>query len=442
MLLLFCLSCSFVIAQKKKPTGQGNKLANQYHAGIATIKKTAKYEADFDKSCNPKSKLSILKPRDLFPDKKNLGFHMDSLLFIFERYGGFREIYAISTTDNYQDYLKELGVKNITDLQNPEYTRKEYDILKNLKKNDFKLGIHKFSKKGCAYTVENKFIPSKWTIKQTDKEKKTWTSYYEVRLLIRVNVNCSCKGKTTSDVKSAIFEYEGAGLFETKIFFYTSKYYLPPKTNFKFLKKPESTVKLKQAFCCETEDISYEEPSIYIQSEEIGFIPNQTIGGFIGAGFQDNFEETTFNIGAEYLHTISQIGNSPLMVGGAVNYATTSYFETTTSGIAIGPTAQLFTPVTPNNSVFIANGVTAQYEFGSQDSFGFESSFSGVNVLLNTGVHIPLNEQLGISAMVPVLSFQSTTFKPDGGGESISDSNVGLFLRNRSAIKVGVRFGF
>ena len=441
-ILLLCFCSLHGIAQKKKPkkpSAGGNKLANQYHAAIAEMKKTATYKASFKSSCNPKSKLNELKPRDLFIDKKKLAFHMDSLMTFTKFDDDHGYIYAITTTDNYQDYLIELKGNNIGGLKKPKWHRKNYEFLKRLKQKGFDFGSHKLSKKGCNYTIENKIRPTKWTIKQTDKKKNIWIANYDVVIVVRVQVECSCKGKTTNDVKSALFEYQGPGNFETVYFINANPRSI--KYNFKFLKKPQSKVLLQEAICCQPEDISYEDPLLENTTQEIGSLPNQTLGGFIGAGFQENFDETTFCVGTEYLHNVSQIGNSPLMVGGGVHYSNTSFFEVNTSSLAIGPTAQLFTPITSNGSVYLVNGVSAQYAFGSQDAFGFESNFSGFNGLLNTGLYVPINDQLGVSLVIPVLSVQSTTFKPNEGEGSFTDSSTGFFLENRNAIKIGLRLG-
>jgi len=434
-------------------------MAHQIRAAIAEIKKNAKYVTYYNKPCNPKIKLNILKTKDLFPDKKELGIRMDSLENVFNRhykayglanYEDHLPFLAFTTTDSFEEFVKKIYFKDVRSVNASELKsiRKRYNYLKDFKKNGFYLGKQKFSKGGCSFNVNNRFVPKTWTTKDADKKInsknwKKWVSTINGTLITEVIINCSCKGKTTKNVKSAVFEYRGGGSLIVK-FGEREKVTINRINVMSFIhnKKSSSEILEKQVECCQKEDISYEEPLLENTTKEIGLVPSQSIGGFVGVGFQENFDEATFCIGAEYLYNISQIGNNPLIVGGTASYSNTSIFETTISGFAVGPTAQLFTPITPSNSVYITNGISAQYQFGNQDSYGFESSILGVNVLLNTGAHFPLNDKLGVSIMVPVLSFQSTTVKPKEGGESFSDSNLGLFLRNRSAIKVGVRLGF
>ncbi|MDT0555614.1 hypothetical protein [Patiriisocius hiemis] len=246
----------------------------------------------------------------------------------------------------------------------------------------------------------------------------------------RVVENCNCKKDPDRKIKSLKYEYTSNAkgvLTSKKISFEEPK-------NIKF--------ELLQEVCCPSKTETPKETALEINPTENISLPNQTIGGSIGAGFEQDFEETSFCLGAEYLYNATDVGDGALFIGGNIGVETTSFMDFNNTQFNIGPTVQLFSPITPSGETHMTNGINGNYIFGTNDNNGSKDDFSGFNIGLNTGLNVPLSDNVSISLIVPIVTHTSLTFtSQDGPGEFKADETSILINKNNPA-KLGLRIGF
>lgn len=309
---------------------------------------------------------------------------------------------------------KELGDVNVDDQKK---LRMHFNILKKLTFNEV-LGNNKFIDGDCSLTARS-YIKL--------RELKLGPVVWEYSTKIFVNCNCG-EAATNTSLKEADYTVEA-----------TSTGKLSYNT-LELGKVEKAVLDIKNSKCCgNTND---EDASIQVNPNENISLPEQTIGFSGGIGFEQDFEETSICLGAEYLYNATHIGNSPFFVGANAQFSTTSFMDFSNTWVSIGPTAQLFCPITPSEEVHMTNGINANYIFGTNDNNGFKDDISGFGISINTGLNIQLKENFSISLVVPVISYQNLTYDAQDGEGSVDVNNISVLLNKENPVKVGLRIGF
>ncbi|WP_298893692.1 hypothetical protein [uncultured Psychroserpens sp.] len=165
---------------------------------------------------------------------------------------------------------------------------------------------------------------------------------------------------------------------------------------------------------------------------------NSTIGGSAGFGWNDNDgnSETSFCVGAEYLHRISRDKRNPNgagYVGAYVNYHNSSADNFDESLLRVGAKYTYFDRITAFNEVQLTYGAGAYYDTGSLDFSGFDEDVTGYGASLYFGANFRLCDKASIGVEVPVISFVSRTFESNGN-EVTRDNISAMINKNNPAM--------
>ena len=204
-----------------------------------------------------------------------------------------------------------------------------------------------------------------------------------------------------------------------------------------FGKAINPTLKIISYQCCPVK----EEPKETALKDDAGIqdlMPDQTIGLGVGAGFSQDFDETTFCVTGEYLYQLNSSEYYGLYVGAEVTHQNTSFGEFKSNKTIAGAKFQYnFSGIPSGETQFVA-GLMANYAFGSNENNGFNDDFTGTIFCAYGGVNIRVSENWSVGAQFPFLIFENTTFKPEGGGEFKTDA-TSLFINKENPLKIIVR---
>ena len=169
--------------------------------------------------------------------------------------------------------------------------------------------------------------------------------------------------------------------------------------------------------------------------------PNNSIGFFPIININDNFEDTTFGLSAEYLYNMgSSFLNNEWYIGGAATYQTSSAQDgEITENFYIGALIiENRTPILP--CLQWVQRVCGQYGQGSIEAFGSEDDFNQLTFGIHTGFNMDIAPNVSIGADATILEFGNQTFTPDNAPEQETD--IGNFSLGSQRIRFGVRFFF
>ncbi|MAY52966.1 MAG: hypothetical protein CMC75_06875 [Flavobacteriaceae bacterium] len=434
-------------AQKKKPSKKGIYTAWYLHKEMSKMIDSAKLRGKATGPCDPLIYIKSLGKKGIIPSpKKELGVAMDSLGALLtnprsmETYGfDYWPLSEFNKSKTYGEFVNNFYNKDIGQLNKTKFkaSNEYYRELKKIKKEGVTIYKRTVTKKNCTYSIETKFNFTKWDgTRDTDNQWIIYRAIFSGKLETNIKINCKCKGKSTNDLKKAHFRYEMPTSFVIDFSKKGNKQLWRP------VKKRASNLDLVNTECCTANDISYEDPSLEIAPTENISLPNQTLGAFGGVGFGQDFEESSICLGAEYLYNATKLGNSALFVGANVELETSSFMENTNTWVGFGPTAQLFIPISPRGDVHVTNGLSATVIFGSNDNNGIRDDISGFGITLNTGLNVPLGNNISVALILPVLNYQNLTFESEEGESSFEQQNTSLFIGKGSTTKLGVRFKF
>jgi len=146
---------------------------------------------------------------------------------------------------------------------------------------------------------------------------------------------------------------------------------------------------------------------------------DSSIGVSVGVGWGDveGNSETSYCVGAEYLHKVSGTDQNPKGAGYATAFANyhklnAENFDENTLRAGLGYTH--FRRLSALNEVQLTYGGKGFYETGSQDFSGFADDITGFGIYLFTGVNVRICDSASVGLEVPVVSYLSRTFKSDG----------------------------
>lgn len=331
---------------------------------------------------------------------------------------------AVSRNRRFKDFAEDITGLKILDIN-----KKDKDILLDFYVNHPLKAPTTVTTKGekiatakiaeCYATTKHTLTPSKWKY-----PKVTWF------IKTIATITCDCVDDYNfNEVNEAIFEYNA----------FVNGTITTSKIDFEKTKAP--SLSLEKVSCCPENEEPNEDASIDLPKNELVSLPEHTLGVNGGVGFEQDLEEVSFCIGAEYLFNITNLGDNPLYVGGIAKFASTSFMDFSNTTISVGPTAQLFTPISVNGDTHITNGLTAVYAFGTNDNNGFKDDISGYQIALNTGLNVKVSNNTSISLTIPIISYQNLTFKPQQGGQTIDVNNTTILLNKNNPVTIGVRFG-
>ncbi len=171
-------------------------------------------------------------------------------------------------------------------------------------------------------------------------------------------------------------------------------------------------------------------------------IPKQTIGVAVGAGFTQDFDETTFCVSAEYLRRIHiSETNKGWYAGVEATYENSSFNDFKSNRFVGGPKLQYNLPITPSQETQFTAGLMTNYTTGTNDFSGFEETFNGFIGCIYGGINIRVNEDWSVGGQFPILVYESLTFEPESGGEFKVDG-TSLLVNKSNPLKIFVRKRF
>ena len=265
----------------------------------------------------------------------------------------------------------------------------------------------------------------------------------EWQLMIRYKKSCDCSTKSTEkDLKwlSTYFKCTLKTVFtskDLKIVGITNKKYIDVVTccGEKEVEEPKGEPKPKKNKSSLPGNYSSDGKPIST------YTPGPMVGGGIGLGFIDDFNEIGICARLEYLYLtklMDEVDDFLWFIGANAEYNTILSELYDQSRIRFGPKIQLHKRLPRVGQLQLVNGFKAQYMTGKNNSNGFKSKTSGVNLNLFTGLNFPVSKKLDLGVEVPVFNFSSTTTKPDIGQES-SNTDVSLLLNNENLLKILLR---
>jgi hypothetical protein len=326
-------------------------------------------------------------------------------------------LYELSNTTNYAEFVFNITGKDIGQLKKDDLQK-----LRTLfDKHPLKI------KKTSTTVIESKL--GKCSVKATVKMTPTKYDYPKVswNLETAVRIDCPCEGKTSRNLKYAYFVITGKvdGNLAT--------------TTASFEKLRDAKTELLAVICCSPQIASIGEgiiPDTYVE------LPTHNVGISGGISLTNDFDETNYCLGAQYLYNATEIGDSNLLVGANVGYGGTSFMDWKSRKVTAGGTVQLFTPLTSSGQTQATNGISADYINGCNDNMGVVDDFTGYSITANTGVNIQFSDSFALFMEIPLVMHQSLTFKPENGSPEFETSETEVMVFKNSPIKVGARFGF
>lgn len=345
---------------------------------------------------------------------------------------------SLNTTTNFNDFVNSFTGEDVGLLSKDDNKRLR-DLYNTHPLKVKRKHTESFTSRQGNCTVKGvaSLMPLKWNYPQVTWELET-----------TITLSCDCTGKTHTDLKHAYFvmKSEVDGLLTTT------------SANFEKLRKPIS--ELRAVICCPTKQASVDlsDPTNVIDTESewklyeqikkdidrLGpqrGLPNQYIGATAGVGFEQDFEEVSVCIGAEYGY---KLGQSPkgtgFYVGGEAHLGTTSFMDFSRTWIGVGPQVQAFTPISQFGDTQIVNEIEGLLLFGSQENNGVKDDITGFSIGLNTGVNIIISDKWSVGVEIPVLTHQSLTISPENGGEEFTVENTRLLINKNNPATVSFRF--
>lgn len=341
-------------------------------------------------------------------------------------------LYAIGTQKTFKKWVKYLTKKDVSDLTKREQKEFKiyYDYLRKLQKWSTGFQVKTLEARNCKMKATYSARVSKYSYPKI---------YWDIKTT--VTIVCDCK-KEGVKFKSAVYEYTANTV---------GKINSGKKYSWSFGTKANNPkLTLKSYKCC---------PKVEEKDKRSGYLlpetPQQYVGFGLGLAFENDFQETTFCAGAEYMIRVAQPGNDHLYVGAAATYQTSSFSDFNRNGFQIGPKIQYNTPVSATGETQWTNGIKGFYSFGNDDGPGFETSYNGFEVCLYTGFNIPLSDNLAIGIDIPVLNYENLTFDnnlvtgtegdngesfPSGAGDTFKVDGFSLFI-NKAPAYVSLRIG-
>lgn len=166
-----------------------------------------------------------------------------------------------------------------------------------------------------------------------------------------------------------------------------------------------------------------------------------SIGFFPIIALNDNFDNSGFGIGIEYLHGFgTSFGNNQWYAGLQGQYLTESSQdgELTTNTLSAAVILENRTSILPCTQW--VQRVCGQYENGTIEAFGNKDDFSGFTVGVHTGFNFDVSPSVSIGADATVLTVGKRTLKPANGNEIEQD--IGSLAVGQQNIRLGLRFKF
>jgi len=392
-------------------------------------------------SCNPLGYLEEFDLKGLVPDAKKFDDFISKIDFNYgNRLQGLQLQLTLPPNTTVDDVAIDLlgkaknfaaFVKKFTGSEVYDLGEKDQNLLLDYYIN------HPIKQKPNVHVKGKKFIKSKKRscIASSSTELKLieWKGYPKLKwdLITTITIVCDCEEQPPTDLSEGTVAYK-AEIRSTRannnIQFIKSKLWGPFETD---------------AECCGMEEEYVEEDE---DGEPTGPIqeytpPQQTLGGSAGIGFSQDFDETNYCIGLEYLYQLTEIGNNPFYIGAHASYGGLSFNGNESALFQMGLSLQLFSQFSEYlKKVHITNGIVASYLLGSQTNNGIKDDSNGYSLTLHTGLNVPINENVSISLFVPVLSYQNVTFSNDSNMGDFTVTETTLLINKNNPLRVGVRF--
>ena len=340
-----------------------------------------------------------------------------------------KALQAISKSKSFSDFVTGFTGKSTGDIRgewkdpksgmvykDKDQLRRLYDKLKRIfTKQVFSVDVYNQVEGNCRVKRESSFRISKYSF-----PKVTW------QLKTTVNIKCVCQnGNDNTEIKSGSYEY-----VSTYSGVYTS-------TKISFEKPVNTKINVKSLECC-----GYKSPiedSSYIDPMPVE-LPDQTIGFTGGLGFENDFEEISYCLGAEYLKRISD-KKCDTYLGGGISYEGTSFDGNTTNLLMGGPKIQWHTPINQNGDTQWVNGFKGNYMIGNQKNGDYKDKLSGVELGIYSGFNIQINKKSAIGLEFPVITWEKIKIKPELGTDYEIDG-TSLLLNKGNPLKLSFRHSF
>ncbi|MDG5491045.1 hypothetical protein [Psychroserpens sp. SPM9] len=347
-----------------------------------------------------------------------------------------KALQALSNDANFEAFVKAYTGKGVNDIKGKtefrgEILSKDIDVLRDyyltLKEltTNYKSNNEYNINDRCRYNSTNTI-----TIKTISYPNATWD------LKTTVIVDCVCDNDAlATEVKNGSYEYT-ASVSGTLT-----------GSTITFMNPKNSRLSVLSLKCCgdkeDKEEPSNIDPVAALNAIEgiNDLMPDQTIGFGIGAGFAQDFEETTFCVFGEYLYQLNSSDDQGWYIGAEASYQHTSFGDFSSSVIKGGPKLQYNFAATPSQETQFVVGIMANYATGSNDNNGFKDDFTGLIGCAYSGVNIRICEDWSVGGQFPIFIYESFTFKPESGGEFEVDG-TSLFINKDNPFKIVVRHSF
>lgn len=442
--LFFGISTAFAQPVKKKKTHYEIWVEGMLAAFSHTINNAVEKKTKTD------CKVAELMGKDAIPTEKELGYFRNTLMVFqtpssivddkiaphFFKRNMDAAVHAIGVKKTLTQFTEHLTKQPIGDLTKEERSefKRYYTRLKDML-NWWDSGQKKTVTKGPC-TMEAKYYKriTKYAYPRV---------YWEIKVVVTINCDCK-KPQAPTRFKNAVYEYTA----NTQGIITSDKY------GFGVAKDPK--LRLVRHTCCpDTEEEKKEKDhGMYSPSDQEEDSYYVSLNG--GIGFHNDFNETGFCLTADYVHHVTDVGNSDLYVGGGGGYETMSGDGFSMSGFMVGPTAELFTPINDSGDLLWINGLSGYYSFGNRDFGGFESTYTGLDAVFRSGLNLRISSNVLVGIEIPILTWKQRTFKdeffveimdPYGEGQttetnSVKQNDFSFLLDNGNPIKLGVRFTF
>jgi len=431
LLILMMLIASFSYAQMTPK--QAKAYAKEMQDSFQEMMETATVKQPFVATCDPEAFYDGLNKSNLVPEPILLAALLERIsqiielpamndnydLGLFQTHSD-KAANAAENTKTYVEFVKMFTGKDLGDVD-----KKDAENLNTYFKRYKQFSLNGFGVKNSATNLSGCAVNSYHTISisKRDYPQITW----EFKSEIMVDCKCSIPPVDT-DIKEVDYEVTGtsSGLFSfTDVSFGTIR---------------NGEYEIKELECCPDGEVGMVEP---LEDGNYNVsLPDHYLGVSGGISLTNDFDETTYCIGAQYLYNATEIGDSNLLVGANVGYGGSSFMDWKSRKITAGGTVQLFTPLTQSGQTQATNGISADYINGCNDNMGVVDDFTGYSITANTGVNVQLSDSFALFMEIPLIMHQSLTFKPENGGTEFETSETEVMVFKNSPIKVGARIGF
>ncbi len=396
------------------------------------------------KPCKVKDLMSKVSPSIIAIDTSSIAFAVNGIYslikppFTKETFDkGFfntledKALNALNKSKNFADFVNGFTGKDIGDIKG-ERTSGSGMVYKDIEE------IRRYYKSLKSFIGGLEFTPnhdnevkgncrssatSDVKVKTFNYPKITW------EIITYVSVNCICNnGLDPTEVKSGSYTYSAT---LNGVFTHSKMTFEQPK---------DSKITIQSLECCakkEDEPI-YSEPKV----ENIeDLMPDQYIGGGVGFGAEQDFEEITYCLFGEYLLKLSGNDENAWYVGAEAGYSNWSLNDASSNRFKAGPKLQYHTAITPSNQTQLVAGIMGSYNFGTNDNGFSKDDVTGIIACAYAGVNIRVCENWSLFGQFPFFIYESFTFKSDSGGEFKTDGTT-LLLNKDNPLKIGIRYNF